>query len=135
MTASIKTRMALTARVRIRWRNSCSSGILWSDDSIFAASAVDVVRFLETGIVSSLFCWKNVTRTFYACSILSNLPLEKCLPVHNKRDGVQSRMVTIILLCLRVGPVNTHRVDLTVVRPRHGTRWERPGGADRKSVV
>src|SRR5260221_9217877 len=91
MTASIKTRMALTARVRIRWRNSCSSGILWSDDSIFAASAVDVVRFLETGIVSSLFCWKNVTRTFYACSILSNLPLEKWLPVHNKRDGVPLR--------------------------------------------
>src|SRR6266566_7718309 len=39
-------------------------------------------------------------------------------------------MVTIILLCLRVGPVNTHRVDLTVVRPRHGTRWERPGALD-----
>src|SRR6266699_2564353 len=60
--------------------------------SIFAASAVDVVRFLETGIVSSLFCWKNVKRTFYACSILSNLPLEKCLPVHNKRDGVKMLM-------------------------------------------
>jgi len=51
---------------------------------------VDVVRFLGTGIVSSLFCWKNVTRTFYACIILSNPPLEKCLPVHNKRDGVQN---------------------------------------------
>src|SRR5258707_5472623 len=98
MTASIKTRMALTARVRIRWRTSCSAGILWSDDSICAASAVDVVRFLETGIVSSLFCWKNVTRTFYACSILSNLPLEKCLPVHNKRDGVERNVEVRTLL-------------------------------------
>src|SRR5581483_150010 len=69
-------------------RNSCSSGILWSDDSALTASGVDVVRFLETGIVPSSFRWKNVTRTFYACIILSNLPLEKPLPVHNYRDGV-----------------------------------------------
>src|SRR5581483_7580840 len=71
-------------------RNSCSSGILWSDDSALTASGVDVVRFLETGIVPSSFRWKNVTRTFYACIILSNLPLEKPLPVHNYRDGVRA---------------------------------------------
>src|SRR5581483_11404641 len=79
-------------------RNSCSSGILWSDDSALTASGVDVVRFLETGIVPSSFRWKNVTRTFYACIILSNLPLEKPLPVHNYRDGVQSRELDRIIV-------------------------------------
>ena len=55
MTASIKTRMALTARFRMCWRKSCSSGIWESDDSPLAPSEVDVLRFLDTGIVPSLF--------------------------------------------------------------------------------
>src|SRR5438034_9334311 len=80
--------MALTARFRMGWRESCSSGILCSDDSPFAPSEVNVVRFFGPGIVPSLFSWKNVTVTSYACSILSDSPLEKALPVHNKRDGV-----------------------------------------------
>ncbi len=63
--------------------------MLWSDDSTLTASGVDVVRFLDTGRVPSLFRWKNVTSVFDACSILSNLPLEKPLPVHNYRDGVR----------------------------------------------
>src|SRR5581483_3006980 len=47
--------------------------------------------YTQFGMVSS-FRWKNVTRTFYACIILSNLPLEKPLPVHNYRDGVQTEI-------------------------------------------
>ncbi len=65
--------------------------MLWSDDSTLTASGVDVVRFLDTGRVPSLFRWKNVTSVFDACSILSNLPLEKALLVHNTRDGVGKR--------------------------------------------
>ncbi len=38
---------------------------------------------------SSLFCYKNVTETFYACNLLSNLSLWKALPVHNYRHGVE----------------------------------------------
>src|SRR5712692_6083104 len=75
MTSSIKTRMALTARVRIRCRKSCSCGIFWSDDSTLTASDVDVVRFLGTGIGSLLGlmeeCHHNILCLYYSLKSLS----------------------------------------------------------------
>src|SRR6266566_3417539 len=63
--------------------------MLCSAESPFVESGCGMVCFLDTGIVPSLFCWKNVTVTFYACIFISKSPLEKALPVHKKRHGVK----------------------------------------------
>src|SRR5713226_10633236 len=107
----------------MRWRNSCSSGMLWSDDSTLTASGVDVVRFLDTGRVPSLFRWKNVTSVFDACSILSNLPLEKALLVHNIRDGVTSGAIAS-------QKADPHR-EASGSRATRGARRLRRGDLDR----